>query len=337
MKRICFFCVLFAVCLSFNSCNDEWKNELYQNYASFKAILNSEGVSDIYIRYNPEGDASYRLPVLISGSQKQQSNLKIKVGVDNDTLAILNQEKYFDRSDLYFRQLPEQFFSFESDVCPIAAGQNSGIFPINFNLTGLDLVDDWVLPLQIIAAPSYVNNEYLGRDKALLNINLFNDYSGIYSATALLVYFKGSNRNPITADIRRAKVVDENSVFIYAGTISERDMNRKLYKIIIRFEPGTELDDENNTITGPVTLIPGDEENRINLNTTGDCTYEIKKVSDVKKPYLLHYYVTIKLNYDYDDITSNPEKAITYSAKGTLTMERQINTLIPDEDQAIQW
>ena len=54
-------------------------------------------------------------------------------------------------------------------------------------------------------------------------------------------------------------------------------------------------------------------------------------------PYLKHKYITIELSYSYDDVTSVPGTPISYEAKGTMIMERKINTQIPDEDQAIQW
>ena len=58
---------------------------------------------------------------------------------------------------------------------------------------------------------------------------------------------------------------------------------------------------------------------------------------DDEKPYLLHRYVTFDLEYDFVDYTSAPGVEIPYKVKGSLTLERRINTQIPDEDQAIEW
>ena len=33
----------------------------------------------------------------------------VRIGVDNDTLNFLNFDKYTDRTDLYYRQLPDDF------------------------------------------------------------------------------------------------------------------------------------------------------------------------------------------------------------------------------------
>ena len=49
------------------------------------------------------------------------------------------------------------------------------------------------------------------------------------------------------------------------------------------------------------------------------------------------HLTTLELSYKYTDVPSNPDYPMTYEVKGSMTMERQINPLIPDEDQAIEW
>ena len=58
---------------------------------------------------------------------------------------------------------------------------------------------------------------------------------------------------------------------------------------------------------------------------------------DPVQPYLKHYYVTMQMQYNYTDFTSDPSNPIVFNARGSLVLERKINTLIPDQDQAIQW
>lgn len=335
MRKIYVWIFILMVCTIVSSCGDEWKDELYQQMVSLKAPRNTEGVYDIYLRYSKVGKDTFELPVIISGTQNNKKDFDIKIGVDNDTIATLNMEKYLNRKDLYYKQLPEKYYSFPSGVCHIPAGSDVKVFPVAFNLKGLDLVDKWLLPITIEDDPSYVIDEFKGRGKALLHINLYNDYSGNYSATAMNVYFAGESSTPAVVDTRRAYVVDNNSIFIYAGTTWEEDENRDRYKIFITFNPGTK--DEKGVVKGSVTLTSGDASNAMMLSTEGDCTYEVHQEPDSKQPYLMHYYVVLNLNYNYSDITSDPNNPIAFNARGMLTMERKINTLIPDEDQAIQW
>ena len=50
------------------SCNNEWEDEQFTQLVSFKATLNSDGVSPIYVRYQTDGVKRYDVPVLVSGS-----------------------------------------------------------------------------------------------------------------------------------------------------------------------------------------------------------------------------------------------------------------------------
>ena len=43
------------------------------------------------------------------------------------------------------------------------------------------------------------------------------------------------------------------------------------------------------------------------------------------------------IEYTFVDYTSVEGREIPYHVKGTMTLERKINTQIPDEDQAIEW
>lgn len=334
MKKLYIGIALLA-CAVFSACNDEWKDELYKQVISFKAPVDVTGVSNIYLRYKAEGINSYELPVIVSGTVDNSRNLDIKIGVDNDTLDLLNVSKYLTRADLYYRQLPENFYSFASETCQIPAGTNVQPYTIDFNFAGLDLVEKWVLPLTVEPGDDYLPNMWKGWRKALLKINLFNDYSGLYSATSMNIYMDGESNDPATIATRTVSVVDENSVFFYVGTVWEEDLNRNKYKVIVTFNPGTP--DDKGVISGTLSLRPGDAANEMNLQSVGECKYHIRTNMDETKPYLKHYYVTMQMQYNYTDFTSDPANPMVYNARGSLVMERKINTLIPDQDQAIQW
>ena len=60
--------------------------------------------------------------------------------------------------------------------------------------------------------------------------------------------------------------------------------------------------------------------------------YTIVEENDPVKPYLKHIYITLSMGYSFEDYTLSP-----YRVEGTLSMQRDLNTLIPDEDQQIEW
>jgi len=68
MKKIYFFPFIMVAFFLFSSCNDEWKEEQYSHYVSFKAPLNDKGVTQIYVRYKTDGEVTYQLPLIVSGS-----------------------------------------------------------------------------------------------------------------------------------------------------------------------------------------------------------------------------------------------------------------------------
>ena len=116
MKKLYILGMMLGVCAVFSSCNDEWKDELYVEMVSLKAPLGSQGVHDIYVRYQSDGSGSFLLPVIVSGSRENARNIDVKISVDNDTLDTFNREKYLDRNDLWYHQLPEQFYSFPTNI-----------------------------------------------------------------------------------------------------------------------------------------------------------------------------------------------------------------------------
>ena len=166
-KKIIYIATIFATLFFFSACNDEWKDELYSHMISLKAPIGSEEVSDIYVRYKPNGEVVYDLPVLVSGSTPLDRDLNVRIAVDPDTLVALNLANYHElRKDLWYELLPEQNYEFVSPTCYMPVGTRKELFPIKFKFSGLNLSKEWVLPLTIEEDPSYVTNKRKGWRKA---------------------------------------------------------------------------------------------------------------------------------------------------------------------------
>ena len=345
MKNIYCYIILFGMLFSLFACNDEWKDELYTQMVSLKAPINRDDVSVIYLKYKPDGEVSYKLPVIVSGSQTNKQDYNVLIAVDNDTLTALNHEKFADRTDLYYYQLPASFYEFPSHNCHIPSDSNVMLFDINFKFSGLDLVEKWVLPITIVPDPSYTLNTYKGRQKALLWVMPFNDYSGSYSATSMYVYFGDNETNYMTASTREARVIDENTIFWYAGITEELAENRGQYKLKCKFLDPTEeveiMDEKTGEGTGLYQkrgLLNLEVDNpNLNFEVVGTPSYEIREEMDIDRPHMIKRFYTLTMEYLYEDYTSSSNMIFPYRCKGTMLMQRNINTLIPDEDQAILW
>ncbi len=327
MKKSYIQIFLFPLLVICGSCNDEWKEEQFKNLISFKAPLGNEGVSNIYVRYKDDEKTTFHLSLLVSGSLTNDKNMTVHVAVDPDTLKVLNYERFQSREDFYYRELNSQYFSIPSTV-DIKAGENTALLPIDFTLKNIDMVDKWVLPLTISDDPSnnYVANPRKSLRKAILRINPFNNYSGTYSGTALKAYMDGyENETPVTKSEIRSYVVDENTIFFYAGNIDEERRDRGNYKIYATFSP-----------TGGISFRADNPAIKFKVNK--DASYTVSELMDPVQPYLLKRSIIINnIDYEYSDYTMIPTIEIKYKVSGSLILERRLNTQIPDEDQAIQW
>ena len=354
MKKLySIFLAAVAVAIGCVSCNDEWEDEQYLQMPSFKAQPNAQGVTTTYVRYVPEGTRRYELPVIISGSTMNSSEMTVHVAVDNDTLSSLNYEHYGDREELYFQQMPADYYSFPETVT-VPAGECQTVLPIDFKLGGadnqtpLDQADKWVLPLTIVDDESYnyVANPRKWYRKALLRFTPFNDYSGTYAGNQLKITMEGapSGEGNLQVNEHRSFVVDENTIFFYMGHRDIDYLDRKLYKVFVEF---TDEDVEGAQIGAKKLNLwtdnPGDEGNNFAILTEDDngnpfqAYYTKWEEMDPVKPYMKHIYIILYIRYTFEDYTTAPGVRIKYTVAGSLSMQRDLNTLIPDEDQQIQW
>lgn len=324
MKKIYSLLSVLVILMLFSSCNDEWKDEQFERFVSFKATIGNGGVSQINVRYKSGGSTAFQLPLIVSGSTTNDKDMTVHVALDTDTLDVLNYERFQNRTDYYYKLLDSKFYSIPETV-EIKAGENTTLMQIDFTLKGIDLSEKVVLPLTILDNPSYdyIANPRKHYKKALLRVNPFNDYSGVYSSTALKVHM-GDNQSLYMIETR-AYVVDENTVFFYAGTINEDRADRALYKVFAHF------DDK-----GGVTL--SSENSAMKFKSDEIASYSVRETMDATRPYLLHRYITISnIKYEFTDYTMAPGTDIKFYAQGTLILERKLNTQIPDEDQSIEW
>jgi len=360
MKKKYTLFAIMAIAFLATSCNDDWKDEQYEHYISFRAPLNDQGTTNIYVPYTRKkngqpmfgaGKSTYQLPIIVSGSTLNEENITVNVAHDPDTLVMLNNGRYSTRKDLYYRDMGDEQFSFASysKTAQINAGQRVGLLNLDFDFKNIDMSDKWVLPLQVVdyASSTYPANPRKNYAKALLRVFPFNDYSGDYSGTLLTNKVVAEKEDApegeegedtdvsITKNAVRGYVVDDNTIFTYAGIVDEEYTDRKRYKIYFKF-----LGDEN---AGAVE-ISCENADDIGFKTSPLITasYRRQSVMDKTRPYLEHRYVIINnidyyFNYILSDKGSNKKSYVRYHVIGSMTLSRNINTQIPDEDQAIEW
>jgi hypothetical protein len=303
-----------------SACNKEWEDELFTKYVAFA----NNGVVKVAVKYKEKGgNIPVKIPIILSGSTANNENVRVTVALDKDTIDNLNFDRFRLRQDLYFQELPADFYSFESMTATIPSGSNTGYLTLNLKLDGIDLVNKYILPLKIESTSPYTPSTMKHYKKSLITIVPFNDYSGKYSvAGAVWDRTKPENQQTaLTVPFRNTWVVDEKSVFFYAGVSEEEAMDRANYKIKATFNAD-----------GTVTL--SSDNPAINF-VQKQGRYTVTKEMDGVLPYLEKTITSAYLEYEYDDIT-NPDFPLKYRFAGSMLLERLKNIQIPEEDQQVQ-
>lgn len=318
MKKNCFYilCILVGI-----SCNKEWTKELYTKEVSFV----KSGVVKVNAKYKSQGGVvTIKVPVILSGSAGNPDDIEVSIELDKDTLADLNFDRFRLRKDLYFHELPQANYSFRSMTTIIPRGSLQGYFELDLKMEGLDLINKYVLPIKIVATSQDNVAKRRWFSKSIMQIIPFNDYSNKYSNAGQIWNrdVPQNDQTALTTPSRNAFVVDEKTVFFFAGNIDEEAYDRAKYKIIARFNA-----DSTVTLTAPDASIKFSQK-------AG--TYTITKKMDEVQPYLEKTYITMNLEYWYSDIT-NLAFPINYRFIGPLTLEKVRNIQVPEEDQQVQF
>jgi hypothetical protein len=319
MKKILIFIAIILV--TGPACKREWLDEQYVKEVSFAR----SGVVKVYAQYKSQGGVvTLKVPVVLSGTTGNNEDIEVTIAIDKDTLEDLNFDRFRLREDLYFHELPEKHYKFKSMTTTIPAGSLQGFFEVDLMLEDLDMINKYILPLKIVSTSK--NNVASRRwySKSLMHIITFNDFSNRYSSAGRIWNrdLPQNDANAFSVPHRTAWVVDEKSVFFFAGHIDEEAYDRAKYKIIATFNADS-----------TVTLTAADPS--INFSQQQG-TYTISSRMDEVQPYLQKTYITMNLEYWFSDIT-NPDFPINYRYAGPLTLERVRNIQIPDEDQQVQY
>lgn len=317
MKKILIYSLVALLGITFYACEDEWKAEQYHKYVSFVR----SGYTETYLNTNtPDGVIRYKIPIELSGTTVNDKEVKVKVELDRDTLTAHNRTMFYNREDLFFRELDPQYYTFPDGMTvTIPAGKDVGYLNVEFRVTNLDLVEKYILPLKIESSSEYTPSPKKHYKKTLMRIIPFNFFSGTYSAGAGTLTAEG-DATPTSKATREMRFVNDSTVFFYAGLCEEDARNRATYKVKAKFNA-------DNTIT-----FTADSAQIEFTPAPGLCTWSIKEEMDALQPYLMIRTVTMALQYSYKDVT-NPFYTVKYTLKGSYTLERRRNTQIPEEDQ----
>lgn len=337
---------LMLAAVGLTSCNNDWTEEQYFQYVSFKAPLDTEGssvgVTTVYIPFTRvnedgtpiygEGLSSYNLPMIVSGSTDNARDIIAHVA-HSDTLDILNIERFsINRPEIWYKDMSE-YASYPESI-KIPKGENIGLLPIMMDFRTIDLSDRYVLPLTVVENQSdgCFRNPRKNYATAMLRILPYTDFSGVFQATNMKFYIISGgvvDNEPGAMTTVQTYAVDQNTVFFYAGTFDESSQLRKDFKIFARFTPN-----KVGGTSGTVELFTDNEQ--LNFSQNGLASYTIIEQEDEVQSYIVRRTLIVSdVNYTFDDYRTAPGSVITYNVTGNMTMERKLNTQMPEEDQIV--
>ena len=329
------------------SCNSVWTEEQYHQFVSFKAPLDTEGssvgVTTVYVPftrmdasgqplYGSYGLSHYMLPVIVSGSTDNANDITAHIA-HSDTLDILNTERFsINRQEIWYKDMSD-YASYPSTLF-IPKGKDIELLPISLDFRNIDLSDRYVLPLTVVDAPhdNCIRNPRKNYATAMLRILPYNDFSGVFQATNLKFYIVTNGvpeTEPGSMTTVQTYVVDANTVFFYAGTFDESSQLRKNFKVFAKFTPTRE-----GATTGTVEFYAENPE--MNFVANQPASYVIVEQEDEVQSYIIRRTLIISdIDYTFDDYLTARGSTITYNIQGNMTMERKLNTQMPEEDQII--
>lgn len=354
MNKIINLIVAMAALTFCFSCNDEWEDEQFAHYVSFKAPINADGCTTVYVKYNADGESVfYSLPLIVSGSTVHSSAIEAVIELDRDSLYELNMANIGERrTDIWYHDLSDADDEANTDgiervlnsfptTVTIPAGQTVTMFNLELNLTDLNQEERWILPLKIKEGPGSVANTRKHYNNAMLHIVPFNDYSGTYSATSMLgcaqsydqfgdlVPGKYDEDRPYVVESKQFFATGDNTAFFFAGAIDHTHRTRANYRVNVTFN-----DDYTLTLEPSEEALNSDTPLNFSYDKAG-AQYSVSEEPDELKTYLLRKLTSVNLKYYITDYTQG--EPMNYKFEGSYSMLRIINTQIPDQDQAIQW
>lgn len=293
-----------------SSCNDELDDELF--------IKNTYLIKNGWKEYNIEiqDDNTAILPIYmgVNGTSENDKDISIQLTADPESLADYNLEKFKNQTEYYYKELPENNYSYDKTSYTILKGSFKTEAQIKIDLSAIsNIYEEYVLPIKINSSEGepFALSEY---SRVLARIDFKNRFSGSYSGTGK-VKQDGTSYEESVQGVKLFGT-SVNTCCFYAGNIT-RTNNSDFIKYMIDISIDQ---DDNLTISSKnVDLEVQPEEATIQRKY-------VKHTTDSR------YYIettTLKLKYKYKDQNED----ITYTYEGTLTKTQ--NVLIEDYPNVI--
>ena len=308
-------CLLIILMPGLSSCNDKLADELFMK----NSYIVHNGWQEYALEVTEDNTAILPIYFGVNGTSGNDKDIVLTVELDPDTLAGYNWDKYKNQTNLYYKILPEEAYTFGADTWTIPKGELKTTASVKIDLNKIEevgsLYDDYVLPVRIASS----TGEPMGQNKytkVLAHIGFKNDYSGTYSGKGVITQQGTTYTTEITSTLLYA--INNNVCYMFVGEKTRANTQDYLNYVV---------EIERNEWGGIVLSS--------NVEGLQFKPYSAKLSRKYTYNYNDHRYyteiTTIELAYEYLDSTQG--EPLMMSFEGTFSMSRDVLRVeYPDVD-----
>lgn len=154
-------CLLIILMPGLSSCNDKLADELFMK----NSYIVHNGWQEYALEVTEDNTAILPIYFGVNGTSGNDKDIVLTVELDPDTLAGYNWDKYKNQTNLYYKILPEEAYTFGADTWTIPKGELKTTASVKIDLNKIEevgsLYDDYVLPVRIASS----TGEPMGQNK----------------------------------------------------------------------------------------------------------------------------------------------------------------------------
>lgn len=323
MNKLHVYTAAFLMACAVISCDSNIPDEQFVK----KVSLTKNGMQKYNIDFTDEGTLNLDIPVLVSGTSKNDQDIEVTVALDPDTLADYNFERYRNNEALYY-QLPSEnmYFFPKGATATIPAGMDYNTIPLTIDLRNFDLYNNYILPLQITNVSTYgiAQSNY---SKLLINLNINNFISGSYTVSGS-VWEASMPDQKLAISANSLFTLGANKCYLYMGDIAEENNNRTLYTMTIEVDKTVYEDRVDNSTSARIrkytNITLGSKNTDKELCSEGNAWVEQERADDPYDNKLENLVTRIYMKYSYIDL-NDPTYPVKKFFEGTLSHTQSVD------------
>lgn len=210
------------------SCDDELDDELFEQYT----YLKDNGWVELELEIQDDNTVLCPYYISVNGTSGNKSDIKVTLAADPDTLSAYNLDRFKTQTHLYYKELPEDYYSFDKTEYLIPAGEIKAKAVATIDLSKFaSLYEQYVLPIRIASSDGMPTGQSK-YSKSLFFVSFINKFSGVYNGAGTLKMKVGNTEYSDNVPGITLFGMSTNTCYFYAGNVT-RTNNLKYDKYVV--------------------------------------------------------------------------------------------------------